>query len=48
MIFRGSGDCSKVDWTFLGLSIAEWALACFIGLVIVGVVTLIRARAAGR
>lgn len=26
---RGSGDCALVDWTFLGLSIAEWSLACF-------------------
>ena len=25
MIFAGSGDCSAVDWTFLGLSIANWA-----------------------
>ena len=24
MIFKGSGDCSKVDWTFLGLSLANW------------------------
>lgn len=48
MIFRGSGDCSKVDWTFLGLSIAEWALACFVGLVIVGIIVLIRARTTGR
>jgi protein dithiol:quinone oxidoreductase len=48
MIFRGSGDCSKVDWTFLDLSIAEWALACFIGLVLLGVLVLVRARAAAR
>jgi disulfide bond formation protein DsbB len=30
MIFRGSGDCTKVDWTFLGLSIANWSLICFV------------------
>lgn len=24
MIFRGSGDCSKIDWTFLGGSLANW------------------------
>lgn len=48
MIFRGSGDCSKVDWTFLGLSIAEWALACFIGLVLLGILLLIRARTTPR
>ncbi|MGB7988156.1 MAG: disulfide bond formation protein B [Candidatus Methylophosphatis roskildensis] len=29
MIFRGAGDCSKVDWTFIGLSMAEWALIWF-------------------
>lgn len=30
MIFRGTGDCSKVLWRFLGLSIAEWALVWFL------------------
>ena len=25
MIFRGSGDCSKIDWTFLGGSLANWS-----------------------
>lgn len=29
MIFKGSGDCSKVDWTFLGGSIANWSFVCF-------------------
>ncbi|HEV8645431.1 MAG TPA: disulfide bond formation protein B [Burkholderiales bacterium] len=29
MIFRGTGDCTKVLWRFLGLSIAEWALIWF-------------------
>ena len=29
MIFRGSGDCSAVDWTFLGGSIANWSFVCF-------------------
>jgi disulfide bond formation protein DsbB len=29
-IFQGSGDCSVVSWTFLGLSIAEWALVWFV------------------
>jgi len=28
-IFAGTGSCSKVDWTFLGLSIPEWALAWY-------------------
>ncbi|MDB5931682.1 MAG: disulfide bond formation protein DsbB [Polaromonas sp.] len=29
MIFKGGGDCTKVDWTFLGGSIANWSFVCF-------------------
>ena len=29
MIFKGSGDCSQVDWTFLGGSIANWSFLVF-------------------
>jgi len=29
MIFKGSGDCAAVDWTFLGGSIANWSFVCF-------------------
>lgn len=28
-IFKGTGDCSNVDWTFLGLSIANWSFIAF-------------------
>jgi len=38
MLFKGSGDCSKVDWTFLGGSLANWAFLCFIA---VGLIVLI-------
>ena len=34
MIFKGSGDCSKVDWTFLGLTIANWSFLCFVGVMV--------------
>ena len=27
--FTGSGECAKVDWQFLGLSMPEWTLAWF-------------------
>lgn len=33
MIFKGGGDCTKVDWTFLGGSIANWSFLCFSGIV---------------
>lgn len=39
---RGSGDCALVDWTFLGLSIAEWSLACFTLIVLVHLHQLVR------
>ena len=29
MIFRGSGDCAAVDWTFLGGSLANWSFVVF-------------------
>jgi disulfide bond formation protein DsbB len=32
LIFRGSGDCSKVDWTFLGGSIANWSFVAFVAM----------------
>jgi len=49
MIFKGSGDCTKIDWTFLGLSIANWSFLCFvaIGLVMLTLL-LLRGRSAGR
>lgn len=37
MVFEGSGDCAKVDWSFLGLSMAGWVL---IWLVALGVLAL--------
>ncbi len=36
-LIAGSGECAKVDWTLLGFSIAEWSLACFIGLALYAV-----------
>ena len=32
MIFKGSGDCTKIDWTFLGGSIANWSFVFFMGI----------------
>jgi protein dithiol:quinone oxidoreductase len=31
-LFTGTGECAVVDWSFLGLSIAEWSLAWFAAL----------------
>jgi protein dithiol:quinone oxidoreductase len=35
MIFKGSGDCAKVDWTFLGGSIANWSFLWFFAIALV-------------
>ena len=42
MIFKGSGDCSAVDWTFLGGSIANWSFLCFVGIVLLSLAVLTR------
>ncbi|MDP3798030.1 MAG: disulfide bond formation protein B [Polaromonas sp.] len=42
MIFKGSGDCTKIDWTFLGLSIANWSFLCFVAIGLVGLVLAVR------
>ena len=47
MIFRGSGDCTKIDWTFLGGSIANWSFLCFCLIAVIASVVIVRqARAA--
>ena len=42
MIFKGSGDCTKVDWTFLGGSIANWSFVAFMVLGAMALVTTLR------
>jgi protein dithiol:quinone oxidoreductase len=42
MIFRGEGDCTKVDWTFAGLSIPEWALIWFALIGVIAAIQLLR------
>lgn len=42
MIFRGSGDCTAIDWTFLGGSIANWSFICFIGFALAFLLLLVR------
>jgi disulfide bond formation protein DsbB len=41
MIFKGSGDCSAVDWTFMGGSIANWSFLCFCGIALTSLVLLL-------
>ena len=47
MIFRGGGDCTKVDWTFLGGSIANWSFLWFCAMALVGALMVWRRARAG-
>lgn len=47
MIFRGSGDCTQVDWTFLGMSIANWSFLWFVFFAVVALVLIVRHAGAG-
>ncbi len=42
MIFRGGGDCTKIDWTFLGGSIANWSFLWFCAMALVGLLLVWR------
>ncbi len=46
MIFRGTGDCSVIDWTFLGLSIANWSFLCFSAIALLAVALWVKRPAA--
>jgi disulfide bond formation protein DsbB len=42
MVLRGSGECAVVDWTFLGLSLAEQTLLVFVGLLVLFLFQILR------
>lgn len=44
LLFQADGLCSDPGWKFLGLSIAEWSLACFFLFFLLSVYTLLRKR----
>lgn len=37
LLFRGTGDCAAIDWTFLGLSLPQLALITFVCMAIYAV-----------
>lgn len=44
LLLKGDGNCAKVDWTFLGLSIAGWLLVCFVGMILLALSQVARPR----
>jgi len=47
MLFKGSGDCSAIDWTFLGLTIANWSFLNFCLICAVALALLVCGRSRG-
>ena len=45
-LITGTGECAVVDWTFLGLSIAEWSLGWFVALALYAAWIALRGRSA--
>jgi disulfide bond formation protein DsbB len=43
-VLTGSGECAKVDWTFLGASMAEWSLMWFVLLAAWALIVAFRRR----
>lgn len=41
-VLTGGGECARIDWTFLGLSMPAWVLIAVLVLVIFGVVANLR------
>jgi len=41
-MFRGTIDCAQISWTLFDLSIPEWSLLFFVGMVILSVYQLLR------
>jgi disulfide bond formation protein DsbB len=43
-VLSGSGECAKIEWTFLGLAMPAWVLICILGLGAFGVLLNWRSR----
>jgi len=44
MAIRGTGDCAKVQWTLMNISIPGWSLLAFIGMSLLALCVLFKKR----
>jgi len=47
LLFRGTGDCAAIDWTFLGLTLPQLALITFVAFAVYAV-TLLQVNTASK
>ncbi len=45
-VFRGSGECAEVDWTFLGLSMPGWTFLWYLAFTAGTIFVLLKAKTA--
>ena len=43
-VLTGSGECGKVDWTFLGLTMPWWVLIALVGLGVWGAIVNLKGK----
>lgn len=41
-VFKGSGECAKIDWTFLGFSMPMWTLVLYVGVLALAIYPALR------
>jgi len=44
LLFKGDGNCAEVHWRFLSLSMGEWSLVWFSGLLLLGLILLLNRK----
>ncbi|MFK7860737.1 MAG: disulfide bond formation protein B [Granulosicoccus sp.] len=44
LLFKGDGNCAEVHWRFLTLSMGEWSLIWFTGLLAVGLILIFKRK----
>ena len=42
LVLHGTAECAEVSWTLLGMSIPEWTLISFVGMLLLGLWQLLR------
>ncbi|MDD0842308.1 disulfide bond formation protein B [Pseudomonas sp. Gutcm_11s] len=42
LVFHGTADCAEVTWTLFGLSLPEWSLLAFVGMILFSLYQLLR------
>jgi disulfide bond formation protein DsbB len=41
-VFKGSGECAKIDWQLFGLSMPMWTALLYIGLLAVAIMAALK------